>query len=107
MSGSANILLIRLRSMGDILLTLPAVHRVRENFPNAQITFLVSERFAALLEGFRDVDTVIAIDRARFNRTEPLAIIAETLSLLRQVRRGKFSLAVGFSGHGETGRRGW
>ena len=36
------ILLIRLKSIGDVVLTLPAVHVVRENFPAAKITFLTS-----------------------------------------------------------------
>ena len=107
MSGSVNILLIRLRSMGDILFTLPAVHLIRETFPSARITFLVSKEYAPLLEGFRDVDTVIAIDRTRFKRPNPQAIITETFSVLRQVRRGKFSLAVDFHGHGETGLLAW
>ena len=107
MSGSANILLIRLRSMGDIMFTLPAVHLVRESLPGATITFLVSKEYAPLLEGFQDVNTVIAVDRARFRRCNPKDIITETLSVLRQVRRGKFSLAVDFHGHGETGLLAW
>jgi ADP-heptose:LPS heptosyltransferase len=32
-----NILPIRLKSMGDVVLTLPAVHAVRENFPDADL----------------------------------------------------------------------
>ena len=47
-----NILLIRLKSIGDILFTLPAVHAVRENFPRSKITFMVSKEHALLLQGF-------------------------------------------------------
>jgi len=35
-----NILIIRLKAIGDVIQTLPAVHAVRENFPAAKITFL-------------------------------------------------------------------
>ena len=42
-----NILLIRLKSIGDVILTLPAVGVVRENFPAAKITFLTSLRKTA------------------------------------------------------------
>jgi ADP-heptose:LPS heptosyltransferase len=99
---NANILLIRLKSIGDILFTLPAVHRVRAAFPEANISFLVSKEFAPLLEGFRDVDAVIPLDRASFRRRNPGIVLAEALSLLRQVRRPRFSLAIDFQGYGET-----
>jgi heptosyltransferase-1 len=75
MSQNENILLIRLKSIGDVLFTLPAVHRVRENFPGAKITFLTSRENAPLLEGFREVDEVITLDRARFQSGNPRAIL--------------------------------
>ncbi len=37
-----NILLTRLKSIADIVLTLPAVHTVRENFPFAKIRMSLS-----------------------------------------------------------------
>ena len=55
----SNILLIRFKSIGDILFTLPAVHMVRENFSGAKITFLTSRENAPLLQGFREVDEII------------------------------------------------
>jgi ADP-heptose:LPS heptosyltransferase len=45
--------LIRLKSIGDILFTLPAVNVIRENFPSAKIAFLTSKENAPLLQGFR------------------------------------------------------
>jgi ADP-heptose:LPS heptosyltransferase len=102
MEANQNILLIRLKSIGDILFTLPAVHQIREAFPKARISFLVSKEYAPLLEGFRDVDAVIALDRARFRSPNPGVIIAQTFSLLRHLRRPKFSLAIDFQGYGET-----
>ena len=59
-----NILLIRLKSIGDVILTLPAVRMVRDNFPSAKITFLTSAENAVLLRGFREVTEVIALGRA-------------------------------------------
>jgi heptosyltransferase-1 len=102
MDINENILLIRLKSIGDIVFTLPAVHRVREAFPEARISFLVSKEYAPLLEGFRDVDTVIALDRAQFRHPNPGRIFAQMFSLLRQLRRSRFSLAIDFQGYGET-----
>ena len=107
MVANKNILLIRLKSIGDVLFTLPAVHIVRGNFPGAKITFLTSRENAPLLEGFREVDGVITLDRARFQSGNPLAILAETFSLFRRLRHGKFSLVVDFQGYGETAWLAW
>ena len=102
MDARENILLIRLKSIGDILFTLPAVHAVRENFPSAKITFLVSKENASLLHGFRDVNEVIAIDRAALRSGNPLKMTSEFFNLLRWLRTGVFSLVVDFQGYGET-----
>lgn len=107
MDRTKNILLIRLKSIGDVLFALPAVHVVRENFPGAKITFLTSRENVSLLEGFREVDGVIALERARFQSGNPGAIVSEAFSLLRRLRRGKFSLVVDFQGYGETAWLAW
>src|ERR1019366_8275816 len=107
MDRSNNILLIRLKSIGDILFLLPAVHVVRENFPDAKITFLTSRENAALLEGFREVDEVITLDRVRFQSGNPKAILSEAFSLFCRLRGGKFSLVVDFQGYGETAWLAW
>ena len=101
------ILLIRLKSIGDVVLTLPAVHVVRENFPAAKITFLTSRENAALLEGFREVDDVIMLDRAALSRPNPLRIAGEFFGLLRRLRARKFDLVVDFQGYGETAWLAW
>ena len=98
-----NILLIRFKSIGDVLFTLPAIGVIRDNFPHAKITFLTSKENAPLIQGFCDVDEVIGLDRSAFRRGSPRAIFAETISLLRLLRQRRFSLVVDFQGYGETG----
>ncbi len=100
MSAINNILLIRFKSIGDVVLTLPAVHVVRENFPGSRITFFTVCENAPLLEGFRDVNEVIALDRGALKK--PLRAAPEFFGLLRRLRAGKFSLVVDFQGYGET-----
>ncbi len=102
MNNAKNILLIRLRSIGDIVFTLPGVHRVRENFPGAHIAFMVTKEYASLLKGFREVNEVVPLDRALYRRGNPIAIVAETASLLQRLRKAKFDLTVDFQGYGET-----
>ena len=97
-----NILLIRLKSIGDMVLTLPAVNVVRDHFPTARITFLASRENAALLAGFRAVNEVIPLDRAAFRSANPLRVVPQFFGLLRRLRAGKFDLVVDFQGFGET-----
>ena len=100
--ANPGILLIRLKSIGDILLTLPAVQVIRENFPGAKITFLTSKENAPLLRGFRAVNEVIPLDRAALRSGNPFKVVPELLGLLRRLRAGRFDLAVDFQGYGET-----
>jgi heptosyltransferase-1 len=43
------LLIVRLSAMGDVVHTLPAVHALRQAFPQAHIGWLVEERWAELL----------------------------------------------------------
>jgi len=107
MNARENILFIRLKSIGDILFTLPAVHAVRENFPDAKLHFLVSKEHAPLLRGFSEVDEIIPLDRAVFQSGNLPAICSSAFSLVRRLRREKFSLAIDFQGYGETAWLTW
>lgn len=97
-----NILLIRFKSIGDVILTLPAVNAVRENFPAAKISFLTSKENAPLLAGFREINDVITLDRAALRSGNPLKMTGEFWGLLHRLRTEKFSLVVDFQGYGET-----
>jgi ADP-heptose:LPS heptosyltransferase len=101
------ILLIRLKSIGDIIFTLPAVHAMRTSFPEARFSFLVSKEYAELLQGFSPVEEVIPLDREAFRGFNPVRFLSEARSLLRRLRRNRFALAVDFHGNGETGLLTW
>jgi ADP-heptose:LPS heptosyltransferase len=100
-----NILVVRLKSIGDVLFTLPAIQALRDNFPDANITFLSSKETARLLRGFREVDGVITPDRAVLQN--PFRAAPELFGLLRRMRAGKFSHVVDFQGYGETAWLSW
>lgn len=107
MDKPLGILLIRLKSMGDIVFTLPASHALRAANPHAQISFLVSREYAPLLQGFPDVNSVIDLNREHFRSLNPLKTIAATISLLRRLRTNRFHLVVDFQGYGETALFTW
>jgi len=101
------ILLIRLKSMGDIVFTLPSLHALRAANPQARISFLVSREYAPLLQGFADVNSVIELNREQFRGLNPLRTIAATLSLVGRLRTARFNLTVDLQGYGETALLSW
>jgi ADP-heptose:LPS heptosyltransferase len=95
------ILLIRLKSIGDIVFTLPAVRAVRDNFPGARLHFMVSQEHAPLVAGFPGVDVIVPLDRRRVRGGEWAAAQAG-FELLRRLRATGFARVIDFQGYGET-----
>jgi ADP-heptose:LPS heptosyltransferase len=69
---SPRILLVRNDRIGDLVLTLPAVHALRQHLPMAHLTLCVSQYAAPLVTALSDVDEVLIDDAAekawRFSR---------------------------------------
>jgi len=53
------ILIIRLSSFGDIVLTYPFVTALNKSFPGSQIHFLVKEKFSSLVKMHKGIDKII------------------------------------------------
>lgn len=102
-----HILVIRLTAIGDVVLTLPAVSVLRANYPTAKISFLTVQENSALLQGFRDVDETISLNRAELRSGLPWRMTKELFRLLRRLRGGKFSLVVDLQGNGESAWMTW
>ena len=62
------ILFIRTDRIGDTLMSLAAIRTLRINFPKAWIAVCVDHVVAPILEGHPDVDEVMAIDAASFDK---------------------------------------
>ncbi len=107
MDPEKKILLIRLKSIGDIVFTLPAVHCLRDAFPDARLSFLTSAENAQILEGFAEIDEVLSIDRSAYRRFALKAMCGNLRRLLGQFRRERYSLVIDFQGYGETALFSW
>jgi heptosyltransferase III len=55
----ARILVLRLRSLGDCVLTTPALHLLKRHRPDLQIAVLVEDRFRAVFEGNPDIERIV------------------------------------------------
>ena len=58
-----NILLLQLKRIGDLILTLPAIATLRENFPTAKMTLAISSECADLLPGIPNVNRILLVRR--------------------------------------------
>jgi lipopolysaccharide heptosyltransferase II len=56
------ILIIRLSSIGDILLATPFVRQTRQKFPHSQIDFVIKKEFVELLELNPNINNLITFD---------------------------------------------
>jgi predicted lipopolysaccharide heptosyltransferase III len=62
------ILVIRLRSIGDTVLSTPSLIALRRFLPEARIDILLEDWVAPLLENFDAVDNVIVVGKSEFDR---------------------------------------
>ena len=53
------ILVVRFRQMGDAILATPLLSTLRENFPDAEIDFVLNARRAPLFEGHPAISNII------------------------------------------------
>ncbi len=91
--SGARILLIRLRSIGDIILLTPALRLLKEWRRDFRISVVVESRFRGLLDGNPDVDEIL----------EPgagvgLAKYAARFHAIRELRRRSFLLCLNLHG---------
>lgn len=83
------ILLIRLRSIGDAVLTTPSVTALRRFLPNARIDILLEDWVAPVLDGFEGVDNVITFTPGK---------IFERMHLSRALRKNKYDVVYNMHG---------
>ncbi len=90
LSAVEKILLIRLRRIGDIIMTTPAVTALKENFPQASLTYLAEEPYRELVEGNPHLDNVIVIPKKQS--------LKDFIVLIQWMRREKFDVLIDFHG---------
>ena len=87
--ASEKILLIRLSSLGDIVLTTPAIRAVRAHLPDAYIAMLVGKQSAEVLRENPHLNEIITFDRFAKDKDT-----GEMLRTVRMLREHAFTLAI-------------
>jgi predicted lipopolysaccharide heptosyltransferase III len=87
------ILLIRLRLIGDVVFTTPAVAALRRHYPNASLSYLVERGAEPIVRHSPHLDHVIVAERPR-----GFARLAYDVALARGLRRQRYDLVIDFHG---------
>jgi len=92
-----NILVIKLRNIGDVLLTVPAIRALRETFPEARVAVLVNPGTEAMLRGNPLVDEIIILNREE-NPKGLAGKVLGGLGFIRTLRTKDFDMTVDLTG---------
>jgi lipopolysaccharide heptosyltransferase II len=87
------ILLVRLRQIGDVVFTTPAIRALRQRFPDAHLTYVVEPPAAPVVIHNPHLNDVIVAPRTR-----GLTGVVDDLALGRRLRAGRYDLALDFHG---------
>jgi len=87
------ILLVRLREIGDVAFTTPAIRALRRHFPSAHFTYIVEPVAADVVRHNPHIDELIVAPRERGVR----GLLAD-VALGRRLRSSRFDLAIDFHG---------
>lgn len=87
--GEERFLVIRLSSLGDIVLTAPAAAMLRGSFPHARIDWVVDRKWSELFSGCLDFRDVIMLDRSSRSNF---------MSVVRHLRKTRYTCAIDFQG---------
>jgi ADP-heptose:LPS heptosyltransferase len=92
-SGSPRILLVRLRLLGDVVLTTPLIRALRRKFPDAHLSYLVEPAAAAVVRGNPHLNDVIVAPKHR-----GIARWIGDVALARRLRRERYDLVIDLHG---------
>ena len=71
----SRVVVIRLRSLGDCVLSTPAIHLLKEARPDLSIAVVAEERFAGVFEGNAEIDQVLAPSIRDVRRFNPALVL--------------------------------
>lgn len=81
------ILLIKLRGIGDVILSTVVLENIKQEFPSAQIHFLTQKPSDQLIQDLPEINKVLLFDRKD---------LLGRIQLIRNVRKEKYDLVIDF-----------
>jgi heptosyltransferase-3 len=90
MSAGPRILVVRRDNIGDLVCTTPLIAALRARFPEAWIGVLANTYNAPILAAHPDIDAVILYRKLKHGGVGTLALAAERIRLVRELRAKRF-----------------
>jgi heptosyltransferase-3 len=94
------ILVIKLKNIGDVVLTTPALRALKKSFPHAHIAILVRKGTEEVLAGLPYLDEIIELD---IDGAHSIRHIGGNIRFLYDLRKKGFDLSIDLSGGGDRG----
>lgn len=97
------VLAVRLDNLGDVLVTTPAIHAIRESLPDAHITLLASPVGAQVGRLDPDIDEVIVYEAPWMDPWHTLPQdSAREQRMIQRLRRGRYDGAIIFTSYHQS-----
>jgi len=98
-----NILFIKLSSIGDVVQTLPALEAIKRTYPDSNITWVVEEAAAGILDGHPLISRLLVSRRKAWTRMlkNPLTFfqgLGNIIGFCRELRSTRYDIAIDFQG---------
>jgi len=94
----ANILIVRVSAIGDVIHTLPTVFYIKKNIKNSKISWVVQEKAAKLLVNQPFIDNLYVLP----DKFLKLKNLGQFLKILKKIREEKFDAIIDFQGLTKT-----
>lgn len=91
-----NIAIVRLTSLGDIILAMPVVQIIRRELPDCNITWAADNRFADILEHHPGIQHIARIDLKKLKRHPSLSALSAEYRIL--AAHGPFDAVIDLHG---------
>lgn len=96
MMDTRRILAIKLRNLGDVLLSVPALRAIRESHQGASLSVLVAKGTEEMVEGLPWIDEVLSVDRPK-GKHGFWWNMGRELRFLGDLRKLRFDMVVDFT----------
>ena len=102
-NGIPRILIVRLSAIGDVVRVLPALHALRDAFPNGQIDWAVERKSADIVTGHPCLDNVLT-----FERPQGVVKAAKAFqAFCKRVQSNHYDIVIDFHGISKSGMITW
>lgn len=92
-----SILLFKLRYIGDVLMTTPAIRLLRKYYPNTHITMVVNKGTEDVVRYNPHINRILTIDREGVKKSPIYKSMSNNLEFLKTLRERRYDISIDFA----------